>query len=487
MLLFLAIPSLSAKRIFDKNGLPLQPQCEPLFYDNFTDPFVNKRWHPSRNLTYDGKWMNELTYPLQGRRGEKGLIIKDKQKSHIISNLFSAPIYSPNDPIVIQFESRAQLVYTCYSTIMRIHTSKFDPYHQTNDTEHFIEFGPDACRKINNARLNFFSKDANGKSVKHVLNKEIHVPQDEIPHLYTLIIRPNNTFEYMIDTRSFYNGTFTESFRPNFVEPEFIDDPEDHKPDDWDDNEFIPDLTATKPDDWNESEPEMIPNPRMRRPPLGWRLHEPLMIPDPKDKKPAEWNEIINGEWKPKMIKNPQCKVGCGPWKPPMIKNKKYKGKWTYPLIKNPKFKGIWAPRKIENPMYVPVGDFKMPSIYGISFSVWSIYHDVAIMNVMISNNESLIRRWNLEDFAQRQRVQIKKMKISYNWINIDEEIEIPPEKGFISHAKYYFRKLSKRWAKVENKAAVITITISMTLIIVPISYIFYELVIADTLKEKVD
>lgn len=176
MFLFLAIPAFSEKRIFDKYGRPLQPQCEPLFYDNFTDPFVMKRWHASRTLNFDGKWINDMSYPLQGRPGEKGLIIKNKQKSHIISNVFPAPIYSPNDSLVIQFESRAQLIYTCFSTIMRIHTSEFDPYHQTNETEHFIEFGPETCRDVNKAVLNLFSKDKEGETVKHELKDSIHVP-----------------------------------------------------------------------------------------------------------------------------------------------------------------------------------------------------------------------------------------------------------------------------------------------------------------------
>ena len=487
MFSFFVSLSFSAKRALDKFGRPFLPQCEPLYYENFSDPFVKKRWFASRNISCDGKWENEQTYPLQGRPGEKGMIVKSKQKTSIISTLFPAPIYTPNETIVIQYETRAQLVYTCFSSIMRIYTSEFDVYHQTNYTNQFLEFGPDYCKGLHNARLNFFTKDESAKTITHKLKANITVPGDEIPHLYTLIIRPNNTFEYMIDTMSFYNGTFTGSFTPNFVEPEFIDDPNDHKPSDWEDNEFIPDLTATKPNDWNESEPEMIPNPRVRRPPLGWRLHEPEMIPDPKAQKPEEWNDRIHGQWKPKMIPNPKCKIGCGPWKPPLIKNKKYKGKWSPPLIRNPKFKGIWKPKQIPNPNYKPVGNFEMPPIYGIGFSVWSYYHDVAITNIMIANNESLIKRWNLEDFAHRQRIQIKKMKLAYNWINIDEEIDIPPEPGLMSHLKYYGGKVSRRWSKVENKPAIITIVVALILLIVPVSYIIYELISDEPFKLKTE
>lgn len=477
----------SAKRLYDENGRPMLPACSPLFYDNFTDPFVLKRWIPSRNISYDGKWTNDLSYPLQGRRHEKGLVINDKAKSHIISQILPAPIYHMNEPIVIQYEVRAQLTYHCFKSLLRVHTKTFDPFHQTNKTHGTIEFGPQHTNKKTRAILNFYTTDKDGKEVAHKLEKEIRVPYDEIPHLYTLIIRPDNTFEYMIDAMSFMNGTFTHSFKIPVVEPRLIDDPTDSKPADWVDNEFYPDPNARKPDDWDENEPEMIPNPRYLNPPFGWEENEPEKIPDPKDKAPDDWNEFMFGEYKPKMIRNPKCRVGCGKYKPPMIKNKKYKGKWSPPMLRDPKYKGPWAPRKITNPKFTHEYNYSLPGITGFSFNIWSAYHDVLVTNLFVGHNETIVKRWNLEDFAQRQRFQIKKMKISYKWIDIEKDLEIPPLPGVINRIVWEIKRAYKIWCRIEYKGPIFAIIIAVVFVFIPMLWVMYEVLFGTSEHVKLE
>lgn len=292
----------SVSRIYDENGRPLLPAIEQLFWDNFSDPFVMKRWMQSRSTNFDGKWSNDLSYPPMARKNERGLVITDHQKSSIISYKLPAPIYHMNQTIIIQYEVRAQILYHCFKAYLRVHTTDFDPFHQTNETHRTIEFGPVHNQRRTKSILNFF---INSTDDKHKIEKFIDVPFDEIPHLYTLIIRPNNTFEYMIDAMSFLNGTFTDSFRIPIVEPKYIPDPTDKKPSDWVDDEFIPDTNAKKPDDWDENEPEYIPHPRHRRMPLGWNENEPEKIPDPKDKPPEHWNDQLYGEYKPRMFLTP--------------------------------------------------------------------------------------------------------------------------------------------------------------------------------------
>lgn len=46
------------------------------------------------------------------------------------------------------------------------------------------------------------------------LQKKIAFPNDDITHLYTLILRNDTTIEIMIDSRSIYNGTTKTSFNP---------------------------------------------------------------------------------------------------------------------------------------------------------------------------------------------------------------------------------------------------------------------------------
>nr|CAI5860077.1 unnamed protein product [Callosobruchus analis] len=148
-------------------------------------------------------------------------------------------------------------------------------------------FGPDKCG--NDHKLHFIFKH------KNPLNgtvEEKHCQKPKLPHLYTLIINPDNTFEVRVDNKVVNSGSLLEDFVPPVNPPEEIEDPNDKKPEDWDEREKIPDPSATKPDDWDE----------------------PTHIPDPKGEKPADWDSEMDGEWEPPLIENPKCAdaPGCG-------------------------------------------------------------------------------------------------------------------------------------------------------------------------------
>lgn len=80
-------------------------------------------------------------------------------------------------------------------------------------------------------------------------------------HLFTLVVRPDNSFEVFVDQTSVNSGNLLEDVTPPVNPPKEIDDPNDKKPDDWDEREKIPDPDAEKPDDWDEDAPTKIPDP----------------------------------------------------------------------------------------------------------------------------------------------------------------------------------------------------------------------------------
>lgn len=104
-------------------------------------------------------------------------------------------------------------------------------------------------------------------------------------HLYTLIVRPDNTYEVKIDNAKVESGSLEEDW--DFLKPKKIKDPEAKKPEDWDDREKIDDPDDSKPEDWDK----------------------PEHIPDPDAKKPDDWDDEMDGEWEPPMIDNPEYKV----------------------------------------------------------------------------------------------------------------------------------------------------------------------------------
>lgn len=69
---------------------------------------------------------------------------------------------------------------------------------------------------------------------------------DEFTHLYTLIVRSDNTYEVKIDNKRAESGSLESDW--DFLPPKEIPDPEAKKPEDWDDRPKIDDPDSTKPE-----------------------------------------------------------------------------------------------------------------------------------------------------------------------------------------------------------------------------------------------
>lgn len=69
---------------------------------------------------------------------------------------------------------------------------------------------------------------------------------DELTHLYTLILNPDQTYIVKIDNEKVESGSLEEDW--DFLPPKKIKDPEAKKPEDWDDRAKIDDADDTKPE-----------------------------------------------------------------------------------------------------------------------------------------------------------------------------------------------------------------------------------------------
>lgn len=64
-------------------------------------------------------------------------------------------------------------------------------------------FGPDICGEINKRVHVILTR--NGKN--HKIKKEISYPNDQLTHLYTLIIKPDATYSVLIDNEDKQSGS----------------------------------------------------------------------------------------------------------------------------------------------------------------------------------------------------------------------------------------------------------------------------------------
>lgn len=389
----------------------------------FAEPFAERSEFESRWLVseakkdgvdaeiskYDGEWsFEEPTTKLF--TGDLGLVLKSKARHHAISSMLKKPFEFKDKPLVVQYEVKFQQAMECGGAYVKL-LSNHDALHLKlfhDKSPYTIMFGPDKCGE--DKKLHFIFRHKNPKTGEYE-EKHAKKPTGNFQsvfdgkktHLFTLVVRPDNTFEIFVDQASVSSGNLLEDFTPPVNPPKEIDDPDDSKPEDWDEREKIPDPDAEKPDDWDEDAPAKIPDPDAKKPD-EWLDDEPELVPDPNSLKPDDWDEEEDGEWEAPQIANPKCeKGGCGEWKPPLIENPAYKGKWSAPLIDNPSYKGIWKPKKIANPDFFEDKEpFKMTAIAAVGLELWSMTPDILFDNFIITDGKQVADKFAADSWVKK-------------------------------------------------------------------------------------
>ena len=320
--------------------------------------------------------------------------------------------------IVLQYEVRLQNGLECggaYLKYLRPQGAGWIAKEFDNESPYSIMFGPDKCGSTN--KVHFILKHKNPKTgdyVEHHLKYPPSVPYDKLTHVYTAVLKADNEVRILIDGEEKKKANFLSSddFEPPLVPSKTIPDPDDKKPEDWDERAKIPDPDATKPDDWDEDAPmEIVDDEAVK--PEGWLDDEPEEIDDPEATKPEDWDDDEDGEWEAPKVDNPKCEAapGCGEWKKPMKDNPAYKGKWTAPIIDNPAYKGIWKPREIPNPDYFELEKPNFEPISAIGIEIWTMQDGILFDNILITDNEKAAELSRGKTWKPKYQVEKEKEK----------------------------------------------------------------------------
>ncbi|XP_068664883.1 calnexin homolog [Aristolochia californica] len=363
---------------------------DPIFHESFDESFKG-RWIVSEKEDYNGVWKHSKS---EGHE-DYGLLVSEKARKYAIVKDLDEPVDLKDKTIVLQFETRFQNGMECggaYLKYLRPQEAGWKPNEFDNESPYTIMFGPDKCGSTN--KVHFILKHKNpktGEFVEHHLKFPPSVPSDKLTHVYTAILKPDNELRILVDGEEKKKTNFlsADDFEPPLIPPKTISDPDDKKPEDWDERAKIPDLEAVKPDDWDEDAPIEIEDEEAEKP-EGWLDVEPEEIDDPEAKKPEDWDDDEDGEWEAPKIDNPKCESapGCGEWKRPMKRNPAYKGKWHAPLIDNPNYKGIWKPRQIPNPEYFELDKPDFEPIAALGIEIWTMQDGVLFDNILIAGDE---------------------------------------------------------------------------------------------------
>jgi len=108
-------------------------------------------------------------------------------------------------------------------------------------------FGPDKCGSTNN-KVHFILQHQNPMWQEKHFNDTPPIRSDTETHLYTLVLRKDNSFEIFVDKKSAKKGDLLTHMIPSANPAAEIDDASDKKPEGWVDEAKIDDAASVKPE-----------------------------------------------------------------------------------------------------------------------------------------------------------------------------------------------------------------------------------------------
>merc|ERR1711966_97791 len=317
--------------------------AEVFFQEDFTDGWED-RWVKSKFKSGDeGPW--ELSAgKFYGDEDNKGLKTMTDYRWYDISSK-TKDFNNKGKTLVLQYTVKHEQNLDCGGGYIKLAPKGVDQDKFGGDSDYSIMFGPDICGYSTKKGHVIFTY----KGKNHLIKREIKPETDEKTHIYTLIVKPDNTYSVEIDLKEVQSGSLYDDW--DMLEPKMIKDPKASKPEDWDEREEIDDPEDKKPEGHDDI---------------------PKQIVDPDASKPDDWDDDSDGEWEAPVIDNPEYK---GEWKPKRIANTAYKGKWVAPDIENPKFED-------DKELYNVV---KSNSLVG--FELWQVKAGTIFDNILVCDD----------------------------------------------------------------------------------------------------
>jgi len=311
------------------------------FNDGWESRWVESEWKKdSSRGKFDlsaGKFFNDA-------EKDKGLHLTEDYRHYTISAEF--PEFSnKGKTLVLQYSVKSEQRIDCGGAYLKLLPAGLSQKEFNGYSPYNIMFGPDVCGTTTKKVHLIFNQE--GKN--HLLKKDVPCENDEFTHLYTLVVKPDNTYQIKIDGVEKAQGSLEEDW--DMLPPKEIDDPNAKKPSDWVDDKEMDDPTDKKPEGWDDIASE---------------------IKDPNAKKPDDWDDELDGEWEAPTIPNPE-----------------YKGEWKAKRIPNPAYKGEWVHPQVPNPDYKPNAHlYADDSIKYLGLEVWQVKSGSIFDNIIVTDSE---------------------------------------------------------------------------------------------------
>jgi len=315
------------------------------FRDDFSDSNWQSRWVESTKRDERGSLGLSAGKCFTDEKVETGLKTLDDARFYAYSAAFPAFSNEGKD-LVFQFSVKHEQSIDCGGAYLKLHPEGLDQKNYNGDSEYYVMFGPDICGSTR--RVHFILNEG---GTNHLINKNIPCETDTFTHVYTMILHPDNTYSVLIDGAEKEKGSLEDDW--NIVKPKKINDPSQSKPADWQDQKFITDPDDKKPEGYDDIPKEIV---------------------DPEAAKPEDWDVELDGEWEAPKVPNPEYK---GEWRPKQIENPKYQGEWVHPQIDNPEY----APHPTL---------YSFKNIGAVGLEIWQVKSGTIFDNILITDDLSV-------------------------------------------------------------------------------------------------
>jgi len=320
------------------------------FEETFNDL---SKWTPSEHKSDLGQFKLSAGKFFNDEVEDQGMQTSQDARFYASSAPFSTEMDNQDKPLVVQFSVKHEQTIDCGGGYLKVLPAGLNQKTFNGDSTYAIMFGPDICGYTKKIHAIFHYK---GKNL--LWKKEPRAESDELTHLYTLIVNPDNTYEVQVDGKRVEGGSLKDDW--DFLPPKKIKDPKASKPSDWVDLKEIPDESDVKPAGYDDI---------------------PAQIADPKATKPDSWNDEDDGTWEAPMIDNPAYK---GPWVQKKKPNPAYKGEWIHPEIDNPEF--------TDDPEL-----YHQKSLAFVGIDLWQVKSGSIFDNIIVTDSTA-----EAKDFAKK-------------------------------------------------------------------------------------
>jgi len=277
---------------------------------------------------------------------DQGMETTEDLKFYGASAKLDKSFSSKGKDLVVQFSvaNKKKESSFCAGGYIKLLPGDLDQEKFGGDSPYHIMFGPDMCG-YDVSRIHAIFNFEGENLLKDEDIKLDYGDKNEFTHLYTLHVKPDNTYTVYFDLEEKSSGSLHENW--GFPKKQ-IDDPTDTKPSDWVDEKMMVDPEDVKPEGYDDI---------------------PEKIADPDATKPDDWDDEDDGEWEAPEIDNPE-----------------FKGEWKPKMIENPAYKGVWKPKQIDNEKFVEnVGFYE--DIGAVGFELWVVNGGSIFDNIIVTDS----------------------------------------------------------------------------------------------------